>query len=128
MFNRKVLLTAFLVVLLGFMAASSTRAFGTLNRTMYVTFSGPVQLPGVQLGAGKYTFELVDPISAADVVRVSSWDRKHVYLTAFTDFVQHPAGLRADQVILLGEAPAGSAPPIKIWYPSDTSTGRAFRY
>ena len=37
---------------------------GTLEKTMYLTFSGPVRLPGVTLAAGTYEFEIANPLTA----------------------------------------------------------------
>ena len=58
---------------------------------------------------------------------VSSRDRSKIYLMAFTNFIERPAGLRADQVVSLGEAPRGIAPPVKAWFPVDGS-GHQFIY
>jgi hypothetical protein len=73
-------------------------------------------------------FELPDPIGAAGVVRVSSQDRRRVYLTAFTRIVERPAGLPSAQPISLGEAPAQAPQPIRTWWPSGEATGREFIY
>jgi hypothetical protein len=101
---------------------------GSLNRTTYLTFSGAVSLPGVQLAPGSYIFELANAETHANVVRVSSRDRSKVYLLAFTDFVSRPEGLRADQLVTLAEAPRGVAPPITAWFPAGFGDGRQFIY
>lgn len=113
---------------LGF-AAASPGAWGgsAANHTTYLTFSGAVALPGVQLNAGTYIFEVANPETSGNVVRVSSRDRSKIYLLAFTDFIDRPAGLRADQFVSLGEAPRGMAPPVKAWFPPGGS-GRQFIY
>src|SRR5262245_60654839 len=101
MTRRKMLAAVAGVALLG-LSAPATRAHenaNDLDRMTYVTFSRPVALPGVALGAGTYIFELPDPIDAWSVVRVSSQDRRTVYLTAFTRVVDRPKGLRPNQVI-----------------------------
>jgi hypothetical protein len=99
-----------------------------LDRMMFVKFSRPVSLPGVALGAGTYVFELPDPIDAWNVVRVTSQDRRTVYLTAFTRIVDRPHGLRPDQVISFGEASPSVPQPIRVWWPTGESTGREFIY
>ena len=47
---------------------------------MYFTFSGPVQLPGVILAAGTYEFEIANPLTSGDIVRVRSRDGRHSVL------------------------------------------------
>jgi hypothetical protein len=101
---------------------------GTLEKTMYLTFSGPVRLPGVSLAAGTYTFEIANPMSGADVVRVMSRDGRTSYFQGFTTPVQKPPRMRADAVVSLGEAAKGHAAPILAWYPTGESTGRQFKY
>ena len=61
------------------------------SRTTHFTFSGAVQLPGVTLPAGTYTFEVVNPNSGSDVVSVTSRDRSKVYLMQFTRTVYRPS-------------------------------------
>ena len=108
--------------------ATSTHAWSSPARTMYLTFSGPVALPGVSLGAGTYIFELAAPMNDLTIVRVSSKDRRHVYLTAFTNLVERPAALRQGQVVALGEHVPGAPPPVRVWYPAGFEQGREFIY
>src|SRR5262249_9289862 len=60
---------AFLTVLaaaVGLAAAAAAAHAGTnASRLTYLTFSGPVALPGVSLTAGTYAFELADSTGAA---------------------------------------------------------------
>jgi hypothetical protein len=125
MLNRKSTLAALaaIAVLAG---AASVHAWGTFSRTTYVTFSGPVSLPGIALGTGTYIFELMDPIGTTDVVTVRDRARSTVYYSGFTERAQRPPGLR--QPISLGESGAGVAPRILAWYPEGESTGHKFLY
>jgi hypothetical protein len=128
---RKWLSAAFGVVLVGLSAPAPTRAHegvNDLNRMTYVTFTRPVNLPGVALGSGTYIFELADPIAAWDLVRVSSGDRRVVYFTAFTKIVDRPRGMSPNQPISFAEAAPAAAPSIKAWWPAGESTGRQFIY
>jgi hypothetical protein len=104
------------------------RTTNDLDRMTFVKFSRPVGLPGVALGTGTYVFELPDPIGAFDVVRITSLDRRRVYLTAFTRIVDRPKDLRPDQTISFGEAAPNTPQPIKVWWPTGESTGREFIY
>ena len=64
-----------------------------------VTFNQPVVLPGAELRAGTYIFELANPHVNLDLVRVSSRDRSKVYLTTCTRIIERPAGMPASIVI-----------------------------
>ena len=99
-----------------------------VHQTMLLTVNVPVRLPGVTLAPGRYVFELADPMGAGNLVRVLSGDRHSVYLLAFTYRVDRPRDLRPDQVVTLGEAPAGSPAPILVWYPRYDRSGRQFIY
>ena len=110
------------VVLLG----GALHARGAISDVSYLTFSGPVSLPGVTLSKGTYIFEHPSQY-APDVVRVLSRDRKVLYFTAFTRSIPRPEGL-GNRVVLLGEASAGSARPITAWFPVDEAIGHQFIY
>jgi hypothetical protein len=97
-------------------------------KTTYLTFSRPVSLPGVGLGAGTYMFEIANPDTSADVVRVSSRDRSIVYFMGHTRAVARPRGMKLDATVSLGESAAGIAPPITAWFPLAESMGRQFDY
>lgn len=128
MLNRKSLLTACGAILGLTVAVASANAWVNPSRTTYLTFSGPVSLPGVTLGTGTYVFELAEPGSRLDIVRVMDKNRSQVYFMAFTELVAKPAGLPANHHISFSEAPRGIAPPIAVWYPSNDATGRRFIY
>ncbi len=123
MLVRKIVHTLCGVVLLGVLATSATGAMDN-RRTTYFTFSGTVRLPGVALPAGTYIFEVANPDSSADVVRVLSRDRKQVFLTKFTRPIYREAKGDLKAIVSLGEAAAGNPPPVKAWYPQFETRGR----
>src|SRR5262245_40475988 len=83
----------------------------TNDRRTYITFSGPVRLPGVTLPAGTYTFEL--PMeNARDLVRVTNRQHTQVYYTGFTHLTQRSSHGSLDTKIVLGETPANTVQPI----------------
>ena len=127
MFVRKIVHTLSGVVLLGVLATSAASALDA-RRTTYFTFSRTVQMPGVALPAGTYIFEVANPDSSADVVRVLSRDRKQVFLTKFTRPIYREAKGDLKATISLGEAPAGNPPTVKAWYPQSETRGREFIY
>jgi hypothetical protein len=107
------------------MLAMSTSGDAAASRT-YITFSAPVSLPGVTLASGTYVFERTGV--SQDLVRVTNKDTQIVYLTAFTNEVSRPRGMRLDTGIVLGESPSGTPRPIKVWFPEHSRTGREFIY
>jgi hypothetical protein len=125
--TRHTLRIAALAVVVGGLATAPTHASSEAARTQYLTFSKPVALPGVALHPGTYVFELPAPDSAQDIVRVTSRDRKTVYLTAYTRTVDRPASTPASQLVSLKEVAADQPMPISVWW-SDAKTGRQFIY
>ena len=92
MVNRKLLYTVGGVLLVGWLVTSSASAFGDVGRTTYLTFNRPVSVPGVSLAPGTYRFEIVNPNTSSDIVRVSNRDRSRVYWTGFTLLLLPPSG------------------------------------
>jgi hypothetical protein len=128
MMNRKLAAAAFGVAMVAVLAAVSTQAGTSVEQTTYVTFSRSVSLPGVELTAGTYIFELAGPGFDRTLIRVMSRDRQKMYTQQFTLTVQRPASVTDNHGITFGEAPAGEAPPIKAWYASGEPTGHQFIY
>jgi hypothetical protein len=125
MFTRILSAAAVGALLLGGVFVQSTRASGSSHREL-ITVNTPIALPGVVLAAGTYSFEI--PIeSSPTLVRVTSQDGRRVYLTQFTLDV---ARSNNDGVpkMTFGEAAAGTARPVKVWYPDGSENGRQFIY
>jgi hypothetical protein len=113
----------------GLLVAASTPAWSSLDEhTNYITFSGTVALPGVELAAGTYIFETPTNAMSNSVVRVSSRDRQKVYLTTFTNDVRRPRQDAGNLLIKFGEAAPGGVPPVAAWYPIGSSVGHEFIY
>ena len=126
MFNRKTSAACIAVVLGLFVAAT---AYALDRGSNHITVSGAIALPNTILPAGSYTFELVDPSNIHDVVRVLSRDRSQVFYMGITVRVDRPKGMdRTASMVMLGEAPKGAPPPVRAWFPSDSSTGHQFIY
>jgi len=119
---RKLTLGTLVIGLLALLTPN-TQAAGT-GEKMRVTFSKPVELPGVVLPAGTYIFEALED---GQLTRVLSADNQHVYANLFTvpDEHREPAG-KGD--IILGGRMKGSPERIREWvYPGD-SVGKEFMY
>jgi hypothetical protein len=109
------------------LAATAPIHAGTEMKTQYLTFGQPVMLPGVELRAGTYIFEVPSPDASPDIVRVVSRDRKTVYFTAFTRSIDRPATTPMTQLITTREVAKNLPVPIAVWW-SDARTGRQFIY
>jgi hypothetical protein len=122
--SRRAVFAALFAVAL---ATTVAAAQGSSDHRTTLTFSKAVRLPGVELNAGSYIFEVASPGSG--VVRVMSADRRIAYFQAFTNAVERPAGLeRHDTTVRLREAAAGEAPAIDAWWAEGESRGHAFIY
>jgi hypothetical protein len=128
MLVRRIVHTLFGVVLLAVLATSASGAMMDTRRTTHFTFSSAVQLPGVTLPAGTYTFEVANPDGGSDIVRVLSRDRKTVHLLQFTRTIYRASTGDLKAIVSLGETPAGTPPPVKAWYPQFETRGREFIY
>jgi hypothetical protein len=130
MFTRKSLVVAALTLTLGGLGAGSASIHASSNadHLTFLTFSGPVALPGVTLGAGTYVFDLVSPGTNADVVRVRNKARTQTYFLGITKRTSKPASMPTDRHIVFGEASKDMATPIAVWYPTDGSYGHQFLY
>jgi len=114
---------------LGLVGVVSTTAWSSVDEhTNYITFSRAVALPGVELAAGTYIFETPTNAMSNSVVRVSSRDRKKVYLTTFTRDVRRPSGDNGKLLIKLGETAPGAAPSVSAWFPIGEQLGHEFIY
>jgi hypothetical protein len=116
------------ILFVGIAVASTSAWIGGPTRTTYITFNQAVALPNTELAAGTYIFEVANPDTSANVVRVMSPDRMRVHFQGFTNATRRPAGMPADAVVSLGEAARGTAPRITAWYAVGADDGRQFIY
>jgi len=112
------------VVALGIAAAAHADEW---NKLTYLTFSGPVTMPGITLPAGTYRFELMDPDASRRVIRVSDKDGSKNYgiFLSISDQKLQPSD---NPVVMFRETPAGTPQAIRAWfYPGETN-GYEFVY
>jgi hypothetical protein len=97
------------------------------TKLTYLTFSGPVQVPGVTLPAGTYMFKLADPSGGRRAIQI--WDEKgtKIYTTLLTIPDEQPEA-KADPVVLFSERPSGSPHAVKSWFYPAERTGYEFIY
>jgi len=93
----------------------------------YLTFSGPVQVPGATLQPGTYRFKLATPTSTS-VVRVLSRDGRQVYSTFFTKRGAPHDPIVNKPVVIFYEHVANRPDAIKEFIYADEAYGYVFRY
>jgi LPXTG-motif cell wall-anchored protein len=123
---RKLLGSVCAMAMVAGLAPAQASAQTSDKRTIF-TFSGPVDMPGVALPAGRYVFRLANPDTSRNVIQVASADGKRV----FGMFHSYPAERNTvanDAEVRFLEASAGTPPAIKTyWYPGER-TGYEFIY
>jgi hypothetical protein len=97
------------------------------DRLTYLTFSGPVQLPGVTLSAGTYTFRLADPEGDRHVIQVLNRQNGKLITTLMT-IPNMALDAPKDAYAMFEERPAGSPPAMKAWFYPGNSIGEEFIY
>jgi hypothetical protein len=97
------------------------------NKLTYLTFSGPVQVPGVTLPAGTYMFKLADPESGRRAIQI--WDEKgsKLYTTLLT-IPDEQMEAKDDPVVMFTERPIGIPQAIKSWFYPGDRIGQEFIY
>jgi len=97
------------------------------DKKTYLTFSGPVQVPGMTLDAGKYEFKLLNSSSDRYIVQIFNDSGQHLYTTLLAIPNYHMT--TPDKTIVsFYEAPSGQAQPLKAWFYPGDNFGRQFVY
>jgi hypothetical protein len=97
------------------------------TKLTYLTFSGPVQLPGITLPGGTYMFKLADPDSGRRVLQVWDKDGTKLYTTLLT-IPDEKMDTSDKPVVMFTERPAGQPQAIKSWFYPDERIGQEFVY
>ena len=125
MFNRKSFLAIAGAVVIGIGLAGTAHAWA--DHANYVTFSGPFALPGVTLTAGTYTFRTPSD-SDPNIVQILNRAGTQSYYMGITRRVLRPNSKETGLKVVVGEAPAGQAPPLQTWFPIGEREGHSFIY
>lgn len=115
-----------LVLVVGLFLAASASAQGPENQRTFLTFSGPVALPGITLPGGTYSFRLVDTANR-HVVQVCSADEQ----TLFATFIAIPSQRldpASEPLVVFRETSAAVAPAIRAWWHPGHTIGHEFVY
>jgi len=97
------------------------------DRRTFVTFSGPVSVPGMTLPAGTYTFRIMDSNTDRHIVQIFNQDGTKLMTTLLAVSAQRlePTG---DPVITFKETASNRAPAVRYWYYAGDLAGNEFVY
>ena len=99
----------------------------TYDKLAYLTFSAPVQVPGVTLSAGTYRFHLTNPDTSRSVLQVLSNDGSFVY-AMFNTTADGRTSLTRDPAVTFRETPTGVPPAIRSLFYGGEYQGYEFVY
>ena len=124
--------TVFCMALLGATFSPSAKA-DAWDRKTVITFSGPVEIPGVHLvgwktlPAGTYVFKIVNSQSDRHIVQIFTQDEKKVIATilAIPNYRLKPTD---KTVVTFRERPAGQPEAIRAWFYPGRNWGEEFVY
>jgi hypothetical protein len=120
------------VALVSVVLAPAARADAYDEKTV-ITFSGPVEIPGVHLKgwgvlpAGTYVFKLVDSQSDRHIVQIFSEDEKTVYATILA-IPNYRLKVTGKTVMTFRERPAGEPEALRAWFYPGKNWGEEFVY
>jgi hypothetical protein len=120
------------LALMGAVCISTAKADDWNNKTV-ITFSGPVEIPGVHLTgfgvlpAGTYVFRLLDSQSDRHIVQIFSEDQKTVYATILA-IPNYRLKATSKTVITFSERPAGEPEALRAWFYPGRNWGDEFVY
>jgi hypothetical protein len=109
------------------MCSSPRASAQPFDKKTYITFSAPVEIPGMVLPAGTYVFKRLDSASARNIVQIFDKDEKKLYATilAISDYRLMPT----DQTVIRFEERASSSPEaVKAWFYPGEDYGLQFVY
>jgi hypothetical protein len=99
----------------------------TWNKKTVVTFSQPVEVPGMILPAGTYTFVLDNSLSDRHIVQIFNADGTQIVTTvlAINDYRLRPTG---DTVMKFSERPGDAPDALRAWFYPGDAFGQEFVY
>jgi hypothetical protein len=129
---RTVTTTVFSLALMGAVFSPGAKA-DDWNRKTKITFSGPVEIPGVHLKgwavlpAGTYVFKILDSNSERHIVQIFSADEKTVYATILA-IPNYRLKATDKTVMTFRERPAGEPEALRAWFYPGRNFGEEFVY
>src|SRR5580704_3184005 len=129
---KTVTTTVFSLALMGAIFSPAAKA-DDWNRKTKITFSGPVEIPGVHLKgwavlpAGTYVFKILDSNSERHIVQIFSADEKTVYATILA-IPNYRLKATDKTVVTFRERPAGEPEALHAWFYPGRNWGEEFVY
>jgi len=123
----KTTLAAAACATLALTAATATAQSSPSDRTTFVTFSGPVSVPGITLPAGTYAFKIADSNTNRNIVQIFNRDQTKLFTTllAVPATRLEPSG---DPIITFKETPSDRPPAVHYWYYAGDLAGNELVY
>lgn len=129
---RTVTTTVFGLGLMGLVLAPVAQA-DQWNRKTVMTFSAPVEIPGVHLKgwgvlpAGTYVFKILDSASDRHIVQIFNKDQTVVYATILA-IPNNRLTATGKTVVTFRERPAGQPEALRAWFYPGNNIGEEFVY
>lgn len=111
--------------LLAATAVPQLRASGYNDDITKVTFSGPVDIGHIALGAGSYVFKTLSGNSDPSIVEVMDQNNQHLIALVHSVPIVAPEDV-GDSLIQLSEGPAGAPERVHAWFVPGEYTGWEF--
>ena len=130
--SRTVTTAVFCVAITGAVFSPAAKA-DAWNRKTVMTFSGPVEIPGVHLKgwgvlpAGTYVFKIMDSQSDRHIVQIFSQDERTVYATILA-IPNYRLKATDKTVVTFRERPAGEPEALRAWFYPGRNWGEEFVY
>jgi hypothetical protein len=115
------------------MALTSNARADEWNKKTVITFSAPVEIPGVHLKgwailpAGTYVFKILDSQSDRHIVQIFNKDETVVYATILA-IPNYRLKATDKTVMTFRERPAGEPEALRAWFYPGSTTGEEFVY
>jgi len=128
----KAVTTVCCIGLMGAILTPSAQA-DAWNRKTVITFSGPVEIPGVHLKgwgvlpAGTYVFKILDSMSDRHIVQIFNQDETIVYATILA-IPNYRLRVTDKTVITFRERAAGQPEALRAWFYPGRNWGEEFVY
>jgi hypothetical protein len=129
---KTVTTTVFSLALMGVVFSPAAKA-DEWNRKTVMTFSGPVEIPGVHLKgwavlpAGTYVFKILDSQSDRHIVQIFNQDETQCYATILA-IPNYRLKVTDKTVVTFRERPAGEPEAIRAWFYPGRNWGEEFVY
>jgi LPXTG-motif cell wall-anchored protein len=120
------------MVLMGALLTPALKA-DDWNRKTVITFSGPVEIPGVHLTgwgvlpAGTYVFKILDSMSDRHIVQIFNKDETTIYATILA-IPNYRLKATDKTVMTFRERPAGQPEALRAWFYPGKNWGEEFVY